>query len=106
MSLVLQCVEFNRCVLAAVMSRLVAVATLFVLLMLAHGGEARVRLNAIRTVILQEGQALPVNRSVWEPSLDMTVCVCACAHVCVWDFVSYHVCHTTCLFPAALPVHE
>lgn len=40
------------------------------------GGEARVRLNAIKTVILQEGHVLPVNRSSWEPSVDLTVSQC------------------------------
>lgn len=44
-----------------------------VLMACSHGGEARVRLNAIRTVILREGHMLPVNRSLWEPSLDLTV---------------------------------
>ncbi|KAF3837569.1 hypothetical protein F7725_005033 [Dissostichus mawsoni] len=41
-----------------------------------RGGEARVRLNSFRTVILQEGHALPVNRSTWEPSLDLTLYQC------------------------------
>ncbi|XP_045931895.1 dickkopf-related protein 2-like [Micropterus dolomieu] len=41
-----------------------------------RGGEARVRLNAIRTVILTEGHALPVNRSAWEPNLDLTLYQC------------------------------
>ncbi|XP_062240536.1 dickkopf-related protein 2-like [Platichthys flesus] len=41
-----------------------------------RGGEARVRLNSIRTVILREGHALPVNRSTWEPSLDLTLYQC------------------------------
>ncbi|KAF7647597.1 hypothetical protein LDENG_00169850, partial [Lucifuga dentata] len=40
--------------------------------------EARVRLNAIRTVILPEGEGhvLPVNRSGWEPNLDLTLFQC------------------------------
>ncbi|KAM3836137.1 dickkopf-related protein 2-like [Diretmus argenteus] len=42
------------------------------------GGEARVRLNSIRTVILRESHALPVNRSTGEPagSLDLTLYQC------------------------------
>ncbi|KAM9836861.1 dickkopf-related protein 2-like [Aulostomus maculatus] len=40
------------------------------------GGDTRVRLNSIRTVILREGQALPVNRSAWEPSVDLTLYQC------------------------------
>lgn len=47
-----------------------------VLMLCSCGGEARVRLNAIRTVILREGHGLPVNRSAWEPSLDLTVSLC------------------------------
>ncbi len=49
------------------------VSLALVLLLCCHGGEARVRLNSIRTVILREGHALPLNRSTWEPSLDLTV---------------------------------
>ncbi|KAM9331576.1 dickkopf-related protein 2-like, partial [Symphorus nematophorus] len=41
-----------------------------------RGGEARVRLNSIRTVILRDGQALPMNRSAWEPSVDLTLYQC------------------------------
>ncbi|KAI3376494.1 hypothetical protein L3Q82_016454 [Scortum barcoo] len=41
----------------------------------ARAAEARVRLNSIRTVILR-GHALPVNRSTWEPSLDLTLYQC------------------------------
>ncbi|KAG7215153.1 hypothetical protein INR49_006898 [Caranx melampygus] len=44
------------------------------LLWCSRGAEARIRLNSIRTVILREGHALPVNRSTWEPSLDLTTC--------------------------------
>ncbi|XP_044040244.1 dickkopf-related protein 2-like [Siniperca chuatsi] len=47
-----------------------------VLLVCSRGGEARVRLNSIRTVILREGHALPMNRSTWEPSLDLTLYQC------------------------------
>lgn len=63
---------------AAVMTREVVlmVCLALVLLVCSRGGEARVRLNSIRTVILREGHALPVNRSTWEPSLDLTVSVC------------------------------
>nr|XP_020477857.1 dickkopf-related protein 2-like [Monopterus albus] len=39
-------------------------------------GDARVRLNSISTVILSEGHALPVNRSAWGPSLDLTLYQC------------------------------
>ncbi|CAJ1048314.1 dickkopf-related protein 2-like [Xyrichtys novacula] len=39
------------------------------------GGE-RVKLNSIRTVVLREGHALPLNRSLWEPSLDLTLYQC------------------------------
>ncbi|XP_029131679.1 dickkopf-related protein 2-like [Labrus bergylta] len=42
----------------------------------ALGSEARVKLNSIRTVILKEGHALPLNRSTWEPSLDLTLYQC------------------------------
>ncbi|XP_019951009.1 dickkopf-related protein 2-like [Paralichthys olivaceus] len=48
----------------------------FVLSACSGGGDARVRLNSIRTVILREGHALPVNRSTWEPSLDLTLYQC------------------------------
>ncbi|XP_047443996.1 dickkopf-related protein 2-like [Mugil cephalus] len=41
-----------------------------------RGVEARVRLNSIRTVILREGHALPVNKSAWEPSVDLTLYQC------------------------------
>uniref|UniRef100_UPI0037E981BA dickkopf-related protein 2-like n=1 Tax=Semicossyphus pulcher TaxID=241346 RepID=UPI0037E981BA len=46
------------------------------LLACSRGGEARVKLNSIRTVILREGHALPLNRSTWEPSLDLTLYQC------------------------------
>ncbi|XP_034532625.1 dickkopf-related protein 2-like isoform X2 [Notolabrus celidotus] len=39
-------------------------------------GEARVKLNSIRTVVLREGHALPLNRSLWEPSLDLALYQC------------------------------
>ncbi|XP_071757188.2 dickkopf-related protein 2-like [Centroberyx gerrardi] len=42
----------------------------------AGGGEARVRLNSIRTVILRDSHALPVNRSTGDPSLDLTLYQC------------------------------
>lgn len=60
--------------------QLVLMVSLALVLLLARsrGGEARVRLNSIRTVILREGHALPLNRSTWEPSLDLTVSVCVC----------------------------
>lgn len=60
------------------MSRQLAVMGLLALVLMlgSRGGEARVRLNAIRTVILGEGHGLPVNRSAWEPSLDLTVSGC------------------------------
>ncbi|XP_022616619.1 dickkopf-related protein 2-like [Seriola dumerili] len=63
---------------AAVMSRrLVLMVSLgLALLACSRGGEARVRLNSIRTVILREGHALPVNRSTWEPSVDLTLYQC------------------------------
>ncbi|XP_040887659.1 dickkopf-related protein 2-like [Toxotes jaculatrix] len=47
-----------------------------VLLVCSREVEARVRLNSIRTVILREGHALPVNRSTWEPSVDLTLYQC------------------------------
>lgn len=43
------------------------------LLACARRTEARVRLNSIRTVILTEGHALPMNRSAWGPDMDLTV---------------------------------
>lgn len=54
------------------------VASLLVLLVLlgrSSHAHARVRLNAISTVILQEEQAPLENRSLWEPGLDITVSV-------------------------------
>ncbi|XP_039677370.1 dickkopf-related protein 2-like [Perca fluviatilis] len=51
-------------------------AALLALAACSRGGEARVRLNSIRTVILRGGQALPSNRSAWEPSLDLTLYQC------------------------------
>ena len=47
-----------------------------VLLACSRCGEARVRLNSIRTVILREGHPLPGNRSAWEPNVDLTVSAC------------------------------
>ncbi|XP_074555146.1 dickkopf-related protein 2-like [Halichoeres trimaculatus] len=47
-----------------------------VLLACSRHGEARVKLNSIRTVVLREGHALPLNRSLWEPSLDLTLYQC------------------------------
>ncbi|MEQ2218404.1 hypothetical protein XENOCAPTIV_002708 [Xenoophorus captivus] len=38
-------------------------------------GVARVRLNSIRTVILNESHALPVNRTAWGPGVDLSVSV-------------------------------
>lgn len=59
----------------AAMRRHPAAAVCLAMLLVAccEGGEARVRLNAIRTVILREGHMLPANRSLWGPSLDLTV---------------------------------
>ncbi|MEQ2172317.1 hypothetical protein GOODEAATRI_019851 [Goodea atripinnis] len=39
-------------------------------------GVARVRLNSIRTVILSESHALPVNRSAWGPGVDLSLYQC------------------------------
>ncbi|XP_074480719.1 dickkopf-related protein 2-like [Sebastes fasciatus] len=55
---------------------LLMVCLALVLVACTRSGEARVRLNAIRTVILTEGHALPLNRSAWEPSLDLTLFQC------------------------------
>ncbi|KAM3590164.1 uncharacterized protein V6R79_004949 [Siganus canaliculatus] len=52
------------------------VTLVLALLACSRGAEARVRLNSIRTVILREGHALPVNRSAWEPSLDPALYQC------------------------------
>ncbi|KAJ4922218.1 hypothetical protein JOQ06_026126 [Pogonophryne albipinna] len=52
------------------------VSLALVLVTCSRGREARVRLNSIRTVILREGHALPLNRSTWEPSLDLTLYQC------------------------------
>uniref|UniRef100_A0A3B4A7S5 Uncharacterized protein n=1 Tax=Periophthalmus magnuspinnatus TaxID=409849 RepID=A0A3B4A7S5_9GOBI len=38
--------------------------------------EARAKLNSIRTIILRDSFVLPVNRSIWEPSLDFTMYQC------------------------------
>ncbi|XP_073331605.1 dickkopf-related protein 2-like [Pagrus major] len=58
--------------------QLVLMVSLALVLLLARsrGGEARVRLNSIRTVILRDGHALPLNRSTWEPSVDLTLYQC------------------------------
>ncbi|XP_030018261.1 dickkopf-related protein 2-like [Sphaeramia orbicularis] len=40
------------------------------------GAGARVRLNSVRTVILRDKHAPTVNRSTWEPSLDLTLYQC------------------------------
>lgn len=69
------------------------VVPLVLLVLLGHAGPtgARVRLNAISTVILQEEQAPLENRSLWEPGLDVTVsvctCECVCKRVCVYECV-------------------
>ncbi|TMS01825.1 Dickkopf-related protein 2 [Larimichthys crocea] len=55
---------------------LLVLCVALVLWVCSRGGDARVRLNSIRTVILREGHALPVNRSAWEPSLDLTLYQC------------------------------
>nr|XP_046236125.1 dickkopf-related protein 2-like isoform X2 [Scatophagus argus]XP_046236126.1 dickkopf-related protein 2-like isoform X2 [Scatophagus argus] len=55
---------------------LCAALELLLLLLCSRGGDARVRLNSVRTVILREGHALPGNRSTWEPSLDLTLYQC------------------------------
>ncbi|KAK9525142.1 hypothetical protein VZT92_017470 [Zoarces viviparus] len=44
---------------------------------------ARVRLNSIRTVILRESHALPLNRSAWEPSVDLTLYQCISDLECI-----------------------
>ncbi|XP_015250070.1 PREDICTED: dickkopf-related protein 2-like [Cyprinodon variegatus] len=46
------------------------------LLACARRTDARVRLNSIRTVILTEGHALPMNRSAWGPDMDLTLYQC------------------------------
>ncbi|MED6277618.1 hypothetical protein CHARACLAT_015358 [Characodon lateralis] len=46
------------------------------LLACARRGEARVRLNSIRTVIVSESHALPVNRTAWGPSVDLSLYQC------------------------------
>lgn len=38
-------------------------------------GQARVGLNSVSTEILGDGDALPMNRSAWEPKADLTVSV-------------------------------
>ncbi|KAM7366650.1 hypothetical protein PAMP_016070 [Pampus punctatissimus] len=58
------------------MTRELLLTTCLLLLVFSCCGEARVRLNSIRTVILREGHALPVNRSAWEPSVDLTLYQC------------------------------
>lgn len=59
----------------AVMTRHLVLMVHLVLVLAAcsRGAAARVRLNSIRTVILREAHAMPVNRSAWEPSVDLTV---------------------------------
>lgn len=94
--------------------QLVLMVSLALVLLLARsrGGEARVRLNSIRTVILREGHALPLNRSTWEPSLDLTVSVCVCDVMivivtCVSEWRSNPT-HAPCVPPplTAVSVHE
>lgn len=90
------------------MRRHPAAAVCLALLLVAccHCGEARVRLNAIRTVILREGHMLPANRSLWGPSLDLTVS-CTSFHprqaTCP---LPSHRPLTSCLLGTAVPVHE
>lgn len=73
-----------------------------VLLLCSCCGEARVRLNAIRTVILREGHALPVNRSAWEPGLDLTVSSVPAASFTITPKFR----QVTSGLSAGLPVHE
>ncbi|XP_075891407.1 dickkopf-related protein 2-like [Nelusetta ayraudi] len=75
-----------------------AVCLAMLLVASCEGGEARVRLNAIRTVILREGHMLPANRSLWGPSLDLTLYQCMSDLECREG--SY--CHT----PAKGPAHS
>ncbi|XP_034713188.1 uncharacterized protein LOC117935157 [Etheostoma cragini] len=60
----------------SVLLMLMVCAALTKLTACSRGGEARVRLNSIRTEILRGGQALPGNRSAWEPGLDLTLYQC------------------------------
>ncbi|KAF3698181.1 Dickkopf-related protein 2 [Channa argus] len=59
------------------------------------GGKARVRLNAIQTVVLREGELLPVNRSTWKPSADVTLYQCMSDLECAEG----NYCHTSTKSP-------
>ncbi|XP_023185852.1 dickkopf-related protein 2-like [Xiphophorus maculatus] len=58
--------------------------------------DARVRLNSIRTVILTEGHALPVNRSAWGPGVDLTLYQCMSDLECIMG----NYCHVPTKGPA------
>ncbi|XP_041842215.1 dickkopf-related protein 2-like [Melanotaenia boesemani] len=82
------------------MSRLLVliVSVGLALLACSRRGEARVRLNSIRTVILRGGHPLPGNRSAWEPSMDLTLYQCMSDLECSEG--SY------CHIPTKGPVHS
>ncbi|KAK7910046.1 hypothetical protein WMY93_014730 [Mugilogobius chulae] len=56
--------------------QILAVFSLVLLSLEFRLGGARVKLNSIRTVILRDSYILPMNRSIWEPSLDFTMYQC------------------------------
>ncbi|KAL6118206.1 uncharacterized protein ACO6RY_03052 [Pungitius sinensis] len=75
---------------------LLMVYLVLVLAACSRGSAARVRLNSIRTVILREAHAMPVNRSAWEPSMDLTF------HQCMSDLecIEGSYCHAPSQGPA------
>uniref|UniRef100_A0A3P8TST5 Uncharacterized protein n=1 Tax=Amphiprion percula TaxID=161767 RepID=A0A3P8TST5_AMPPE len=56
------------------MTRLSVLVLVLVLVLV--GSEARVQLNSIRTVVIQEDEVLPRNRSSWEPRVDLMLFQC------------------------------
>lgn len=64
-------------ILIAVMSRWLVLLVSFGIALLACSrcGQARVGQNSVSTEILGDSDALPINRSAWEPRVDLTVSV-------------------------------
>ncbi|KAL4008048.1 hypothetical protein ACER0C_001900 [Sarotherodon galilaeus] len=81
-----------------IMSRRLVLLVSFGIALLACSrcGQARVGLNSVSTEILGDGDALPMNRSAWEPKADLTVYQCMSDLECREG----NYCHTSSRRPA------
>uniref|UniRef100_A0A3B4FD53 Uncharacterized protein n=1 Tax=Pundamilia nyererei TaxID=303518 RepID=A0A3B4FD53_9CICH len=92
-------------ILIAVMSRWLVLLVSFGIALLACSrcGQARVGQNSVSTEILGDSDALPINRSAWEPRVDLTVSVLPrCVYQCMSDLECRegNYCHTSSRRPA------